>query len=96
MNDRRESCVGLTLVVELYSLFLKGGDEGSEEAALGFVTLEVRLGRDTAGVGGGGTLVVVAISASAVVVGSSVVVGSAVVVVGRSGHLAEVGMFSGA
>ena len=43
MNDKRRSCVGLTLVVELYSLFLKGGDEGSEQAALSFITLEIRL-----------------------------------------------------
>lgn len=69
-------CVELTQVVELYSLVLKGGDEGSEKSSLSLEVLELGLLFRR-----GGTLVDAAVAAGAVVVGI------AIVVVGRSRHL---------
>lgn len=69
-------CVELTQVVELYSLVLKGGDEGSEKSSLSLEVLELGLLFRR-----GGALVDVDVSAGAVVVGI------AIVVVGRSRHL---------
>lgn len=69
-------CVELTQVVKLYSLVLKGGDEGSEKSSLSLEVLELGLLFRR-----GGALVDVAVAAGAVVVGI------AIVVVGRSRHL---------
>lgn len=73
---KMRGCVELTQVVELYSLVLKGGDEGSEKSSLSLEVLELGLLFRR-----GGALVDVAVAAGAVVVGI------AIVVVGRSRHL---------